>query len=193
MTVHMMTPPPQRVFSKHRPSYFTPKKKFSPREDELLAEAVEALGTADWRAISKAVKSRNARQCRERWTNYLDPRVAVREPWTDADDVLLLEKFEELGPKWIALTEYFPGRSTNTVKNRWITLSHGKKPRRPRGAGRVFRRPIVPMITPALPADANADPDADAFVPSNDLKDDFEFALGSDGDPSNDWNWFDPK
>jgi hypothetical protein len=125
--------------SKHRPSYFTPKIKFSPEEDQLLTDAVNSIGTGDWHAVSRLVASRKPRQCRERWTNYLDPRL-VDVPWTPEEDDLLKQKFAEIGTRWNQLAAVFPSRSTNAVKNRCLRL-HRTRPKRGRPRGTPAQRP----------------------------------------------------
>ena len=92
--------------SKHRPSYFTPKIKFTPNEDILLLNAVQSLGIGDWHVIASRVPGRNARQCRERWNNYVNPSL-IRSPWTTEEDKFLLEKYQELGPHWRTIASYF--------------------------------------------------------------------------------------
>ncbi|OHT09480.1 DNA-binding protein reb1 [Tritrichomonas foetus] len=114
--------------SKHRPSYFTPKIKFTQEEDKLLIKAVTEIGTSDWRLVSTRVPGRNPRQCRERWNNYVNPQL-VAAPWTSADDELLKKKFLELGPKWHLISTFFAGRSTNSIKNRFVTLKRRQKKR----------------------------------------------------------------
>ncbi|MDR0662179.1 MAG: SANT/Myb domain-containing protein, partial [Holosporales bacterium] len=51
-----------------------PKRNmFTPEEDRLLREHVKVMGTKDWKGIAQQMSGRNARQCRERWKNYLAP------------------------------------------------------------------------------------------------------------------------
>ena len=121
-----------RKYSKHRPSYFTPKIKFTQEEDQILRDAVEKLGTSDWRAVAFHLPNRNPRQCRERWNNYVNPQVSVARPWTPEEDQLLEEKYAELGGKWQTLASFFANRSTNNVKNRFVMLQRHKKGRKPR-------------------------------------------------------------
>ena len=122
----MVKPSSQAPVSKHRPSYFTPKIKFTPNEDQLLFDAVMALGTSNWHAVAEKVPGRNSRQCRERWTNYVNPEL-VAAPWTDDEDKILLAKYEELGPKWHTIASFFATRSTNNIKNRFVTLQRRQK------------------------------------------------------------------
>lgn len=107
--------------SKHRPSYFTPKIKFSPQEDMILLQAVTSFGTSDWHVIATALPGRNARQCRERWNNYVNPALS-NSIWTPEEDHFLLAKYQEIGPRWQTIASFFGVRSTNSVKNRYITL-----------------------------------------------------------------------
>jgi hypothetical protein len=113
--------------SKHRPHHFTPKVKFTAAEDELLRALVQRYGPGDWRSISSYIGSRNPRQCRERWQNYLDPRVSDPCVWSSEEDARLLATFAEIGTQWSTLASYFPGRSTNNVKNRFVALQRRKK------------------------------------------------------------------
>lgn len=109
-------------YSKHRPSYFTPKIKFTLQEDMLLYNAVRNHGTDDWHVIASKVPGRNPRQCRERWNNYVNPSL-ISTPWTAEEDYLLMKKYQELGSHWCAIASYFSSRSTNSVKNRFIILN----------------------------------------------------------------------
>lgn len=112
--------------SKHRPSYFTPKIKFSPHEDVLLLHAVQSLGTGDWHIIASRVPGRNARQCRERWNNYVNPAL-ISAPWTAEEDRFLMEKYQELGPHWRTIASLFASRSTNSIKNRFTILQRRQR------------------------------------------------------------------
>jgi hypothetical protein len=51
------------------------KTKFTPEEDGTLTHLVTHYGTSNWKGIASLMGTRNARQCRERWNNYLDPKL----------------------------------------------------------------------------------------------------------------------
>jgi hypothetical protein len=97
------------------------KARFSFEDDRLLSDAVDRLGTLDWSAIAKELPGRNARQCRERWRNYVSPTL-IHDSWTGIEDEQLVKIFSELGSKWRDMTAFFPGRSRNSIHNRVRTL-----------------------------------------------------------------------
>ena len=96
--------------------------KFTKQEDVLLVNVVNELGTRDWEAIANRIPNRNARQCRERYTNYLAPNLS-HDPWTPEEDSLLEQKLKELGAKWVNISKYFKNRTDTMLKNRWLVLS----------------------------------------------------------------------
>jgi hypothetical protein len=79
---------------------------------------------------------RTARQCRERWVNYLNP-ILSKSPWTSGEDAILRARFAEFGPKWVKLTEFLPTRSANDIKNRRFVLE-----RRDRRRAKETTRPV---------------------------------------------------
>ena len=97
------------------------KNKFTPSEDEKLKYLVSKFGTDSWSLIGQLMQTRNARQCRERWNNYLNPTLST-EPWSFEEDQLLAKKFAELGPQWNKLSKFFNNRSDNNIRNRWHFL-----------------------------------------------------------------------
>jgi hypothetical protein len=103
----------------HRPQ--AQRSKFDPTEDRLLFDAVRMFGVANWNRISDSVPGRTARQCRERWNNYVNP-VLFNGEWTESEDRMLCSKHEELGPRWVVIARFFPGRSKNNVRNRYLQL-----------------------------------------------------------------------
>jgi hypothetical protein len=104
---------------------FVPKSKFDPKEDHLLTELVTKMGPVDWHQIATQIPGRNARQCRERWNNYVNP-VLVKEEWRSEEDERLMRKYRELGPKWYAIAGFFEGRSKNDIRNRFSALQRGR-------------------------------------------------------------------
>ena len=115
-----------------------PKKKcFSIEEDAILIYLVKNIGT-NWRQISKQLPGRTERQCRERYKTYLDPNLR-HDPWTPEEDQLLIKLYMELGPKWAEMSKSFPGRSDNSIKNRYNThIIH-----RPRNTSQASRMKAI--------------------------------------------------
>jgi hypothetical protein len=99
-----------------------PGKKFSPQEDAHLFMLVARYGSAAWAQIACEMPGRNSRQCRERWKHYLSVGFA-EAPWTKAEDDLLIQKQQELGPRWTKISHLFQNRSDIQVKSRWLKLT----------------------------------------------------------------------
>ena len=111
------------------------RKLFSPKDDEILKAAVEQVGE-NWEEVANIVTKFNARQCKERYTVYLKKSYRT-DPWTKEEDQLLLELYEKMGPRWCQISEFFDGRHSNSVKNRWHRYLSKTAPRRAgRKAGR---------------------------------------------------------
>ncbi|OHT03450.1 hypothetical protein TRFO_06697 [Tritrichomonas foetus] len=98
------------------------KAKFTPEEDAILCDLVAIHGDNDWNKIAAAMEGRNTRQCRERWRHYLSPEVST-QPFTEAEDALLQEKYNEFGHQWKKIASFFTNRTDITVKNRWLFLN----------------------------------------------------------------------
>ncbi|EAY09222.1 Myb-like DNA-binding domain containing protein [Trichomonas vaginalis G3] len=95
--------------------------KFSEEEDRKLIQIVQTMGTNDWKKIAAHLKTRNARQCRERWNNYINPDLNESE-WTVDEDELLIKLQKEYGTAWNKIAKYFDKRSDNALRNRWMRL-----------------------------------------------------------------------
>jgi hypothetical protein len=98
------------------------KRKFTQEEDALLFDIVTRDGESNWPMIAQKLGTRDCRQCRERWKNYLSPSVS-RSPWTPQEDALLREKYAEFGSQWCLIARDFPNRTDVNIKNRWIVLN----------------------------------------------------------------------
>jgi hypothetical protein len=125
------------------------KVKFTPAEDFRLMDIVGRCGANDWPAIAAQMPGRNARQCRERWTNYMNP-VLVSAPWTAEEEDLLDEKFAEFGTRWQAIAIFFPTRSKNQIKNHWQSQQRRKVltrtiARRERAEANITELPAKPV------------------------------------------------
>jgi hypothetical protein len=132
------------------------RRMFSPQDDEELAGLVRAVGDGNWVHVSQRMPPGfTPRQCRERWRNYLDPRLG-REPWTEAEDARLVEEFLRLGTRWTMIAEQFPGRSGNTVRNRYFLLVRKSEKktrvsRPPPPLARLLPRPPAPVQRASAP------------------------------------------
>lgn len=102
------------------------KDKFKPEEDEILRSLVLEFGPGNWNLIASKMPGRVPRQCRERWNNYANPELH-KEPWTEAEDQLLEQKYSEYGSRWKLISSFFPNRGPNNVKNRWLTKERRAK------------------------------------------------------------------
>ena len=89
------------------------KKHFTKEEDEVLKYLVSVFGENSWSLVSQYMPGRQSRQCRERYIGYLNPSL-VSHPWTETEDELLIQKYEELGPRWVKFVPFFPGRSDSS-------------------------------------------------------------------------------
>ncbi|OHS99153.1 Myb-like DNA-binding domain containing protein [Tritrichomonas foetus] len=103
-----------------------PKSKFTPQEDEKLRSIVNEIGENDWPSVSKRMGTRNQRQCKERWFNYLSPNVKAL-PWTPEDDFKLENLHNEFGAKWVKIAQFFPSRTDTNIKSRWMVLQRQKR------------------------------------------------------------------
>lgn len=98
------------------------RTKFSEREDLKLIKLVSESGKSpNWREISNIMQTRTPRQCRERYQNYLCPRINHHE-WTAEEDQILTTQFQIHGPKWNTIAKMLKGRTGNMIRNRWQTL-----------------------------------------------------------------------
>jgi len=82
---------------------------------------IQVHGTKNWTAVATFVPGRSPKQCRERWTGQLDPSLN-RDSWDQSEDSKLFELHNHLGNAWAKISSFLPGRSANSVKNRYKLL-----------------------------------------------------------------------
>lgn len=99
--------------------------RWTPEEDASLVEAVRRHGTSRWSTIQTMVPGRTDVQCRERWTNILDPSLQ-QGPWTPAEDKILIDLVRRHGQgRWSAVAAAMPtSRTDNQVKKKKQTVGY---------------------------------------------------------------------
>lgn len=97
------------------------RSRFTKEEDQLLKMLVSNQSQPKWSEIALNFQNRTARQCRERYNNYLRPDL-INGPWTKEEDDLLIELFQKNGPKWSLISQSFNSRSSVNIKNHLTSL-----------------------------------------------------------------------
>jgi hypothetical protein len=116
LSLSLPLPPP----SDARISRKAKRNAFTPEEDARLVELVTDHPSDSWNAIAAHFPDRSARQCRERWSEYLNPGLRMA-PWTEEEDNLLLRQIERFGHRWTLIAAALAQRSPSDIKNRWYS------------------------------------------------------------------------
>merc|ERR1711988_1177308 len=104
---------------------------------------------------------RLGKQCRERWHNHLSPELN-KQPWTEAEDEMILSCVAKMGTKWAQIVKFVPGRTDNAIKNRWN--SHMRKKQRKEQKEADIAAGAVSASKPRAKRKLRTDLDAADFV-----------------------------
>jgi len=118
------------------------KNAWTAEEDEILTRVVGLEGAGHWTKVAAHLPGRMGRQCRERWFNHLAPEVK-KGFWTQEEDSLILAAVREHGTRWSTIQKLLPGRSDNSIKNRYYSAA--------RKAQRLEKRATVAQVYTASP------------------------------------------
>lgn len=141
---------------------------WQPEEDEMIVE-LRSEGLK-WYEIAERLPGRIGEHVRERYVNYLDPCLK-RSPWTAEEDQILFREQRRVGNKWTEISRFIPGRSENSVKNRWHNakmtqrrrmrrqaaersrMEHGQRARQHGRANDIIARTVMVTATTDEPED----------------------------------------
>lgn len=94
----------------------TSQNRWTKEEDEQLMQIINRIGAKQWRQVASLMKTKTAKQCRDHYTNCLDPDIKSSY-WSNDEEKILLSKYEQFGPHWSLIKNYLPGRTTLMIKN----------------------------------------------------------------------------
>lgn len=111
----------------------------------------ELKDNLQWHKVEKmlkeayGIKNRSSKQCRERWTNNLDPECRKRE-WTEDEDRIIFNYQQKLGNSWSQISKFLVGRSDNTIKNHFYATIRRKLRRYNKINTEKIRLPVKEII-----------------------------------------------
>lgn len=100
------------------------KGAWSKEEDDIILSLVDLYGK-NWSLIAKKVPTRNGKQIRDRFLNYLDPKIN-RNKFTVEEDDMIIKLYIEHGSKWSTIAKFFNGRTGDMIKNRFYSCLRKK-------------------------------------------------------------------
>jgi hypothetical protein len=103
------------------------KGNWTAEEDEKILNWVRVSGANAWTKLAESMPGRIGKQVRERYHNSLNPGV-TKSDWSEAEDALVIQLQGQWGNKWAKIAECLPGRTDNSIKNRWNSTLRKRSP-----------------------------------------------------------------
>lgn len=91
-------------------------KDYSLEEDEKI-KTLYVKYNGNWSKIAREIPGRSAKEIRARYNFYLSPLIKSSE-WSVEENQLLANCFQNFGKKWELYSQFFPNKSTNSIKNK---------------------------------------------------------------------------
>uniref|UniRef100_A0A0E0A7U7 Uncharacterized protein n=1 Tax=Oryza glumipatula TaxID=40148 RepID=A0A0E0A7U7_9ORYZ len=125
---------------------------WTPEEDAALERLAVENGSRHWRRVAAQMpRKRSPAQCRDRWRDHL-ARDVFHRPFTAADDDeltrLVLRPGGGGGDRWKDISRAVHGRSSRSVKRRWMEIGTSDE------LLRKLWHPRSSMLSPATVVDA---------------------------------------
>lgn len=101
------------------------KMLFTKEEDDRLRFIVSqypSLYEVNWNTVAKKMKTRNAKQCRERWSLYLS-NMYNRSPFTIDEKCKILYMVKHIGKRWFSIAKNLNNRSNVDVKTEFTKMA----------------------------------------------------------------------
>ncbi|EAN91255.1 hypothetical protein C3747_24g312 [Trypanosoma cruzi] len=92
-------------------------------EDEVLRASLTVYGLQNWERVASMLVRKTAAQCRERWENYLDPRLHIREAWTAEEEEQLVQLQSLFTNQWNLIARELRHR-TGMNRPAWLCEEH---------------------------------------------------------------------
>jgi hypothetical protein len=95
------------------------KIPWTPREDEILRQAVDIYKGRAWKQVAELLPGRTHSQAAHRWQKVLDPKLK-KGSWSLEEDIQLQKAVEELGEgHWSRVAEKVGTRNGKQCRERW--------------------------------------------------------------------------
>jgi hypothetical protein len=94
---------------------------FKEEEDQLIIYLYEVFGVKKWETISQFFEQRTPKILHDRYVNHLVPNLK-KDKWTIDEDDHLLSFVQKYGKRWVLISKQLPGRSPNSIKERFQKL-----------------------------------------------------------------------